>query len=168
LRLLLKSIGPSRPASIQSCVNPPYWTFLPGPRKDDLANLLCPRAFREVFYPSGGPGGYLSPTTAPMTDHRLLDLRRPSEIWRSGFNQNRFNLNRPMQIQLLNPAPLTRAPAVGPGLSALPRVADTPSPYVSARRAPAPSCSTARSNLGCPLVIVRSRVPDTPSRGSFA
>jgi hypothetical protein len=24
--------------------------------------LLGPRAFREVFYPSGGPGGYPSPT----------------------------------------------------------------------------------------------------------
>jgi hypothetical protein len=40
-----------------------------------------------------------------------------------------------MQIQLLSPAPLTRALAAGPSLSTLPWVADTPSPPVSARRA---------------------------------
>jgi hypothetical protein len=38
LRSLLKSIGPSGPASIRPCVNPLYWTFLPGPRRGDLAD----------------------------------------------------------------------------------------------------------------------------------
>jgi hypothetical protein len=41
-----------------------------------------------------------------------------------------------MRIQPLRFTPLTRAPATGPGLSALPQVADTPSPPASARCAP--------------------------------
>jgi hypothetical protein len=34
---------------------------------------LGPWAFREVFYPSSGPGGYLSPTRRDklLTDHEL-------------------------------------------------------------------------------------------------
>jgi hypothetical protein len=102
-----------------------------------------------------------------MLGRRLLDLKRPSEIWRSGFNQRRPNLNRPIQIRPFSTLSLTRAPAAGPGLSALPRVAGAPSPLASARRVPATACSIARSNLGRLPRIVRSRVPDTPSHGSL-
>jgi hypothetical protein len=35
----------------------------PRPTKGWPRELLGPRAFREVFYPSGGPRGYLSPTS---------------------------------------------------------------------------------------------------------
>jgi hypothetical protein len=73
-----------------------------------------------------------------------------------------------MRIKLLSPAPLTHVPVARPDLSALPRAADTPSPPVSARCASAPARLTARSNLDRPLVIVRSRLPDTPLRDGFA
>jgi hypothetical protein len=119
-----------------------------------------PRLWRDFAEGSGS-------ATAPMTGRWPLDLRRPSKIWRSGFNQSRSNLNRLIQIQSFPTLSLTRAPAAGPGLSALPWFADTPSPLVRARRTPAPARSTARSNLGRPLGIVRSRVPDTHSCGNF-
>jgi hypothetical protein len=54
-----------------------------------------------------------SGATAPMISRRPLDLERPSEIWRSGFNQNRSNHNRPMQNQPLRPTPLTHALLLG-------------------------------------------------------
>jgi hypothetical protein len=63
LRSLLKFIGSSGLASIRPYVNPLYWTFLPRPTKGWPCGLLGPRASREVSYPSGGPGGYSSPTS---------------------------------------------------------------------------------------------------------
>jgi hypothetical protein len=107
-----------------------------------------------------------SSATALMSGHQLLDHGRPSEIWRFIFNRSRSKLGPPIQIRPFLTLSLTRVPAAGSGLSALPWVADTPSPPVSALRAPVRSA--ARSNLGRLLRIVRSRVPDTPSRGSFA
>jgi hypothetical protein len=108
------------------------------------------------------------PRPCPAIGYRLLDLERPTEIWGSRFNQSRPNLSPLIQIRPFVTLSLTRATATGSSLSALPWVADTPSPPVSARRAPAPARSAVRSNLGRPLRIMRSRVPDTPSRGSFA
>jgi hypothetical protein len=59
---LLEVNGPSGLAPIRPYVDPVHWSSRPGPQGDDLTNLWGPWAFREVFYPSGGPGGYLSPT----------------------------------------------------------------------------------------------------------
>jgi hypothetical protein len=49
--------------AVWACDDPLYWAFLPRPTKGRPRELLGPRAFRKVFYPSGGPGGYLSPTS---------------------------------------------------------------------------------------------------------
>jgi hypothetical protein len=46
-----------------------YWLLLPRPMKEWPYDLSGPWAFREVFYPSNGPGGYLSPTVATSTNH---------------------------------------------------------------------------------------------------
>jgi hypothetical protein len=137
--------------------------------------LKAPEPFPETLEPRLGRPPRLrqdliarpSGATVPMPGHRLLDLGRSSEIWRFEFNQRRPNLNRPMQILQVSPAPLTRAPTAGPNLSALSWIADAPSPPISAHCVPATARSTARSNLGRLLGIVRSKVPDTPSRGNF-
>jgi hypothetical protein len=78
-----------------------------------------------------------SGATTPVSSYRLLDLGRPSEIWRSRFNQSRPNLIPPIQIRPFSSLSLTRTPAAGPSLSAPPWFADTLSPPVSARCAPA-------------------------------
>jgi hypothetical protein len=59
---LLEVIGPSRLAPIRPYVDPLHWSSLLGPQGDDLTNYGALGPFREVFYPSSGPGGYLSPT----------------------------------------------------------------------------------------------------------
>jgi hypothetical protein len=61
LRSRLKSIGPSGPASIQSCVNLPYLTFLPGPRRDDLANYWVHGPFVRSFILLVDPGDICPP-----------------------------------------------------------------------------------------------------------
>jgi hypothetical protein len=61
---LLEVIGPSGLAPIRPYVNLLHWSFLPRPTKGWPYDLLGPLAFREVFYPSSGPGGYLSPTNS--------------------------------------------------------------------------------------------------------
>jgi hypothetical protein len=98
-----------------------------------------------------------------------LDPRRPSEIGRPGSNQTLSNTNRPIRTRPLgfapSPALCPWARLVSPPPSS---VAVTPSPPVSARYASVLARSTAGSKLGRPLVIVRSRLPDTPSCGSFA
>jgi hypothetical protein len=53
---------PSGLAPIRPCVDLLHWSFFPRPTKGWPYDLLGPWAFREVFYPSSGPGGYLSPT----------------------------------------------------------------------------------------------------------
>jgi hypothetical protein len=79
LRLPFKLIGPSGPASIQSCVNPLYRMCLPRHTKGWPCKLLGPQAFREVFQPSSGPRGYLSPTSPQSLgwfwNKRLKDSR---------------------------------------------------------------------------------------------
>jgi hypothetical protein len=59
----LEIIGPSGLARIRPYVDLLHWSFLPRPTKGWPYDLLGPWAFREVFYPSSGPGGYLSPTS---------------------------------------------------------------------------------------------------------
>jgi hypothetical protein len=54
--------------AVWACVDPVLCQSVllnisPRPSKGRPHELLGPRAFREVFYPSGGPGGYLSPTS---------------------------------------------------------------------------------------------------------
>jgi hypothetical protein len=83
----------------------------------------------------------LSGATALMSGPRLLDLGRPSEIWRFRFNQSRSDLSPSIQIRPFPTLPLTRAPAAGSGLPAPPWFANARSPPVSARRAPAPARS---------------------------
>jgi hypothetical protein len=58
--------------AIWACVDPvlcqsALLDVSPRPTKGWPRELLGPRAFREVFYPSGGPGGYMSPTV-PLCD----------------------------------------------------------------------------------------------------
>jgi hypothetical protein len=84
-----------------------------------------------------------SSATALMSGPRMLDLGRPSEIWRFRFNQSRSDLSPPIQIQSFPTLPLSLAPPAGSGLSAPPWFADARGPPVSARRAPAPARSPA-------------------------
>jgi hypothetical protein len=58
---LLNAVGPSGLAPTRPYVDLLHWSFLPRPMKEWPYDLLGPWAFREVFYPSSGPGGYLSP-----------------------------------------------------------------------------------------------------------
>jgi hypothetical protein len=74
-----------------------------------------------------------SDATAIMSDHQLLDLERPFEIWWFRFNQSRSDHSPPIQIPPFPTLSLTRAPAARPGLSALLWFAETTSPPVSAR-----------------------------------
>jgi hypothetical protein len=111
---------------------------------DPLPKLLEPRRghpprLRRDF--AAGSSG----ATSPVSGYRLLDLGHPSEIWRSRFNQSRPNLSPPIQIRPFSSLSLTRTPAAGPDLSAPPWFADTASPPVSARCAPA----SVRSNPVC-------------------
>jgi hypothetical protein len=46
--------------------------------KERPYDLLGPWAFREVFYPSSGPGGYLSPTTTSYGCHDLVERDTPA------------------------------------------------------------------------------------------
>jgi hypothetical protein len=46
----------------------------PRPTKGWPRKLLSPRAFLEVFYPSGGPGGYLFPIEVVVKFHGIYDL----------------------------------------------------------------------------------------------
>jgi hypothetical protein len=70
-----------------------------------------PRLWRDFAVGSSG-------ATAPVSGYRLLDLRRPSEIWRSKFNQSRPNISPPIQIWSfpLSPslAPLPLGPTCQP------------------------------------------------------
>jgi hypothetical protein len=59
---LAQRCGPSGLAPIRPYVNLLYLLSLPRPTKEWPYDLLGPWASREVFYPSSGPGGYLSPT----------------------------------------------------------------------------------------------------------
>jgi hypothetical protein len=52
----------------------------PRPTKGWPREPLGPWAFREVFYPSGGPRGYLSPTSPQFWNNRLKD---PRSSWQS-------------------------------------------------------------------------------------
>jgi hypothetical protein len=63
LWLQFKLDGPSGPAPIRPCVKLLHQTFLPRPTKEWPCELLGPWAFRGVFHPFGGPGGYSSPTS---------------------------------------------------------------------------------------------------------
>jgi hypothetical protein len=63
---LLNVVGPSGLAPTRPYVDPLHWSFLPRPMKERPYDLLGLWAFREVFYPSSGPGGYLSPTNTSM------------------------------------------------------------------------------------------------------
>jgi hypothetical protein len=60
---LLNVVGPSGFAPTRPYVDLLRWLLLPRPMKEWPHDLLGPWAFREVFYPSSGPGGYLSPTS---------------------------------------------------------------------------------------------------------
>jgi hypothetical protein len=73
---LLIAVGPSGLAPIRPYINLFYWLSLPRPMKEWPYDLLGSWASREVFYPSGGPGGYLSPTFPSL--NRSLRLVRYS------------------------------------------------------------------------------------------
>jgi hypothetical protein len=98
-----------------------------------------PRLRRDFATGSSG-------STTPASGHQPLDLGRPSEIGRFRLNQSRPNLSPPIQIQLFSSLPLTRAPVAGPGLSAPPWFADTPSLLISLARAPVSARAPAGSN----------------------
>jgi hypothetical protein len=100
-----------------------------------------PRLMRDLAVRSSG-------TTIPKTGRRPLDLGRPPEIWRSRSNQNQSNVNRPMQIQPLRPAPLTYALSLGP--TCQPYLGSlTPRAHLSALTAHPRARSSVGSDLGC-------------------
>jgi hypothetical protein len=67
---LLNAVGPSGLAPTRPYVDLLLWSLLPRPMKEWPYDLLGPWAFREVFYPSSGPGGYLSPTFSNLCLHQ--------------------------------------------------------------------------------------------------
>jgi hypothetical protein len=75
---LLNAVGPSRLAPIQPYVDLLYWLFLPRPLKEWPYDPLGPWAFREVFHPSSGPGGYLSPTCYALPSFGINSIY---ELW---------------------------------------------------------------------------------------
>jgi hypothetical protein len=81
---------------------------LPRPTKEWPYDLLGPWASREVFYPSSGPGGYLSPTK-PYRKRNRKGIRKSREK------------EKGISAQTSPPDPVPRAPAAltgGPSLSA--------------------------------------------------
>jgi hypothetical protein len=60
---LLEVIEPSGLTPIRPYVNLLHWSFSSRPTKGWPYDLLGLWVFREVFYPSSGPRGYLSPTS---------------------------------------------------------------------------------------------------------
>jgi hypothetical protein len=64
---LAQCCGPSGLAPIRPYVDLLNRLSLPRPTKEWPYELLGPWAFREVFYSSSGPGGYLSPTSSAKT-----------------------------------------------------------------------------------------------------
>jgi hypothetical protein len=79
---LLNAVGSSGLAPTRPYVDLLHWSFLPRPMKEWPYDLLGPWAFREVFYPSSGPGGYLSPTSAaqPRALCQLQPTSRASQL----------------------------------------------------------------------------------------
>jgi hypothetical protein len=99
-----------------------------------------PRLMRDLAVRS-------SDTTIPKTGRRSLDLGRPPEIWPSRSNQNQSNVNRPMKIQPLRPAPLTYALSLGP--TCQPYLGSlTPRAHLSALTAHLRARSSVGSDLG--------------------
>jgi hypothetical protein len=52
-----------------------HWSFFPRPMKGWPYDLLGPWAFREVFYPFSGHGGYLSPTAGGKVNRQAARTR---------------------------------------------------------------------------------------------
>jgi hypothetical protein len=81
---LLDVVGPSGLTPIRPYVDLLHWSFFPRPLKGWPYDLLGSWAFREVFYPFSGPGGYLSPTS---TSHKIRGKpsRASPSVWDSAF-----------------------------------------------------------------------------------
>jgi hypothetical protein len=63
LWLLLEFVGPSGLALTRPCVNPFHWSFLPGPRGDDLTNYGALGPFVRSFILLVDPGDICPPHT---------------------------------------------------------------------------------------------------------
>jgi hypothetical protein len=71
LRSLLEFLGPSGLAPTWPCANPFHWSFLPGPRGDDLTNYGAHGPFVRSFILLVDPGDICPPQ--PL-QHNLVAL----------------------------------------------------------------------------------------------
>jgi hypothetical protein len=82
---LAERCGPSGLAPIRPYVDLLYRLSLPRPTKEWPYNSLGPWAFRAVFHPSSGPGGYLSPTLVLWRVQNQEGIRNLSPSWEGPF-----------------------------------------------------------------------------------